>query len=138
MDNKNTMVKPKNMNIGFGARSLLTELGRKDKVKSYDFAEIFTNAVLFIVTIIKKLLEKTPAASSAVKNTSLPDPPVLAAEKSELLHRKMSALLTYLIELKILFSSQCDKISGQFLEIFDLELKINVEMFQSFSCDKTA
>ena len=34
LDNKNTMVKPKNMNIGFGARSLLTELGRKDKVKS--------------------------------------------------------------------------------------------------------
>ena len=27
LDNKNTMVKPKNMNIGFGARSLLTELG---------------------------------------------------------------------------------------------------------------
>ena len=134
------MVKPKNMNIGFGAqkRSLSTELGRKDKVKSSDLAEFSSNAALFIVTIIKKLLEKSPAASSAVKNTSLPDPPVLAAEKSELLHRKMSALLTYLIELKILFSSQCDKISGQFLEIFDLELKINVEMFQSFSCDKTA
>ena len=47
-------VKPKNMNIGFGARSLLTELGRKDKVKSSDLAEFFTNAVLFIVTTIKK------------------------------------------------------------------------------------
>ena len=34
LDNKNTMVKPKNMNIGFGTRSLLTELGRKDKVRS--------------------------------------------------------------------------------------------------------
>ena len=38
LDNKNTMVKPKNMNIGFGARSLLTELGRKNKVQSSDFA----------------------------------------------------------------------------------------------------
>ena len=35
LDNKNTMVKPKNMNIGFGARSLLTELGRKDKVVNF-------------------------------------------------------------------------------------------------------
>ena len=30
LDNKNTMVRPKNMNIIFGARSLLTELRRKD------------------------------------------------------------------------------------------------------------
>ena len=93
LDNKNTMVKPKNMNIGFGARSVLTEFGRKDKVKSSDLAELFTNAVLFIVTIIKKLLEKSPAGSSVVKNTSFFDPRVLASEKSELLHRKMSALL---------------------------------------------
>ena len=35
LDNKNTMVKPKNMNIGFGARSLLTELGRKDKIVNF-------------------------------------------------------------------------------------------------------
>ena len=44
---KNTMLKLKNMNIGFGARSLLTELGRKDEVKSLDLAEFFTNSVLF-------------------------------------------------------------------------------------------
>ena len=30
LDNKNTMLKPKQMNIGFGARSMLTELGRKE------------------------------------------------------------------------------------------------------------
>ena len=33
------MIKPKNMNIGFGARSLLAELGTKDKVKSSDLVE---------------------------------------------------------------------------------------------------
>ena len=37
--NQNTMIKPKNMNIGFGARSLLAELGTKDKVKSSDLVE---------------------------------------------------------------------------------------------------
>ena len=104
LDYKNTMVKPKNMNIGFGVRSLLTELGRKDKVKRSDLAELFTNSVLFIVTIIKKLLEKSPAAFSVVKKTSLFDPCVLASEKSELLNRKMSALLTHLTKWKI-FSS---------------------------------
>ena len=30
LDNKNTMFKPKHMNIAFGARSLPTELGRKE------------------------------------------------------------------------------------------------------------
>ena len=138
LDNKNTMVKPKNMNIGFGARSLLTKLGRKDKVRSLDLSEFFTSVVLFIVAIIKKFLEKSPPASSVVKNTSLFDPRVLATEKSELLHRKMSALLTHLMKLKILSSAQCDKINGQLLEFLDDELKINVEIFQSFSCDETA
>ena len=66
------------------------------------------------------------------------DPHVLASEKSELLHRKMSALLTHLMKLKILSSVQCDKINGQFIEFLDDELKINMEIFQSFSCDETA
>ena len=35
LNNKNTTVKPKNMNIGFGARSLLTELGRKDNIVNF-------------------------------------------------------------------------------------------------------
>ena len=137
MDNKNTMVKPKNMNIGFGARSLQTELGRNDKGKSSDLAEFFTNAVLFTVTIIKKLLEKIPAAPNVVKSTSLFDSRVLNSEKSELLHREISALLTHLTKLKILSSAHCDKINGQFLEFLDDKLKINVEIFQSFSCDET-
>ena len=50
----------------------------------------------------------------------------------------MSALLTHLMKLKILSSAQCDKINAQFLEFLDDELKINVEIFQSFSCDETA
>ena len=33
---------------------------------------------------------------------------------------------------------QCDKINGQFIEFLDDELKINMEIFQSFSCDETA
>ena len=126
------------MNTGFGARSLLTEVGRKDKVKSSDLAEFFTSGVLFIVIIIKKLFEKSPLASNVVKNTSFFDPRVLASEKQELLHRKITAFLTHLMELKILSSAQCDKINGQFLEFLDDELIINVEIFQSFSCNETA
>ena len=137
LDNKNTMVKPKNMNIGFGARSLLTELGRKNKVQSSDFAEFFTNALLFIVTIIKKLLKNSPATSNVVKNTSLFDPCVLASEKSELLLRKMSALRTHQMKLKILSSVQCDEINGEFVESLD-ELRINVYIFQNFSFYETA
>ena len=137
LDNKNTMVKPKNMNIGFGARSLLTELRRKNKVQSSDFAEFFTNALLFIVTIIKKLLKNSPATSNVVKNTSLFDPCVLASEKSELLLRKMSALRTHQMKLKILSSVQCDKINGEFVESLD-ELRINVYIFQNFSFYETA
>ena len=126
------------MNIGFGARSLLTELRRTDKVKNSDLAEFFANAVLFIVTIIKKLIEKSPAASTVVKNTFLFDPRVLVSERSELLHMKTTPSPTHLMKLKILPSAQCDKINGQFLEFLVDKLKINVEIFQSFSYDETA
>ena len=42
------------------------------------------------------------------------------------------------MKLRILSSAQCDKINGQLLEFLDDELKINVEIFQSFCCDETA
>ena len=100
------------MNIRFGARSLLAEFGRKDKVKSPDLAEFCTNAVLFIVTNINMLHEKSPASSNVVKNTYLFNPRILASEKSELLHRKISVLLTHQIKLKILSSGQCEEING--------------------------
>ena len=41
------------------------------------------------------------------------------------------------MKLKTLSSVQCDKINGKFLEFLDDELKINVEIFQGFSCDET-
>ena len=95
------------MSIGFGASQLLIELGRKDKVKSPDllhkfqiFAEFFTNDVLFIVTIIKKLLEKSPTAFNIVKNTYLFDPCVLVSEKSELLHKKIECFTNPSDEIK--------------------------------------
>ena len=84
------------------------------------------------------MLEKSPAASSVVKNISLFDPHVLASEKSGLLHREMSALLTHLMKLKILSSAKRGEFDDKFLEFLGDELKINVEMFQSFSCDETA
>ena len=34
LDNKNTMVEPKNMNVGFGARSLLTELVKSSRAQT--------------------------------------------------------------------------------------------------------
>ena len=84
------------------------------------------------------MLEKSPAASSVVKNIPLFEPYVLASEKSGLLHREMSALLTRQMKLKILPSAKHGEIDNKFLEFLGDELKINVEMFQSFSCNETA
>ena len=50
----------------------------------------------------------------------------------------MNALLTHLMKLKILSSAQCGRINRQFLEFLNDKLKINVEIFQSFSSNETA
>ena len=44
--------------------------------------------------------------------------------------------LTNPSDIENLSSAQCDKINEQFLEFLDDELKINVEIFQSFSCSE--
>ena len=47
LDDKNVIVKPKDMNIGFGTQNIVTELKRKDVITNTKTANFFTKVYNF-------------------------------------------------------------------------------------------
>ena len=60
LDDKNVIMKPKDMNIGFGTRNIITELKRKDVITNTQTANFFTDVTKFIISMVKKLFDKSP------------------------------------------------------------------------------
>ena len=51
LDDENVIMKPKDMNIGFGMQNIITELKRKDVI-----ANFFTDVTKFIISMVKNYL----------------------------------------------------------------------------------
>ena len=86
---------------------------------------------------MKKLFEKSPAGFIVVKNASIFNPHTLRNEKVAVVQRRLNLLLTHLEKQKILSTAQCDKMTEQFLEFIDYDLKINIVKFEKFSANDT-
>ena len=68
------MTTSKDMNIGFAERSPIQELRKNDEIRNSDVAAFLSESTKFIVTILKKLFEKSPAGFNVVKNASIFSP----------------------------------------------------------------
>ena len=132
LDDKNVIMKPKDMNIGFGTRNIITELKRKDVITNTQTANFFTDVTKFIISMVKKLFDKSPLEYSVLRNSVIFDPQFLVNENASLLQNKLKRLLTHLMKLKILTSIQCDKITEQFTYFTDSQLKLYAEKFRCF------
>ena len=82
--------------------------------------------------MVKKLFHKSPLEYNVVRNSVIFDPQVLVNENASVLQNKVKRLLTHLIKLKILTSVQCDKITKQFTNFTDSQLKLYAEKFRCF------
>ena len=60
------------------------------------------------------------------------NPHNLRNEKVAVVPRRLNFLLTHLEKQKILSTAQCDKITEQFLEFIDYDLKVNIVKFVNF------
>ena len=122
LGDKNMIMKPKDMNIGFGTRNVITELKRKDVITNTQTANFFTDVTKFIISMVKKLFEKSLLENNVVRNSVIFDPQFLVNENASVLQNKLKRLLTHLMKLKILTSVQCDKITEQFTDFTDSQL----------------
>ena len=67
LDDKESITKPKDMNIGFAARSSIQEWRKNDEIRNSNVAAFLSESTKFIVTILKKLFEKSPAGFNLLK-----------------------------------------------------------------------
>ena len=92
-------MKPKNMNIGFGMRNSITELKRKKIITNTQTANFFTDATKFIISMVKKILDKSHFEYSVVRNSVIFDPQDLVSANASVLQSKLKRLLTHLMKL---------------------------------------
>ena len=85
----------------------------------------------FVVTILKKLFEKSPAGFNVVKNASALNLHTLRIEKVAVVQRRLNVLHTHLGK-GILPTAQCDRMTEQFLEFIDYDLKVSIVKFENF------
>ena len=73
LDDKSVIMKLIDMNIGFGTRNIITELTRKDAIRNTQTANFFTNVTKFIISMVKKLFDKSPLECNVVRNSVIVD-----------------------------------------------------------------
>ena len=132
LDDKNVIMKPKDMNIGFGTRNIITELKRKDVITNTQTANFFTDVTKFIISMVKKLFDKNPLECKVVRNSVIFDPQFLVNENASVFQNKLKRLHTHLMKRKIVTSVQCYKITEQFTDFTDSQLKLYAEKFCCF------
>ena len=132
LDDKNLIMKPKDMNIGFGTRNIITDLKRKDAIRNTQTANFFTDVTKFIISMVKKLFDKNPLECKVVRNSVIFDPQFLVNENASVFQNKLKRLHTHLMKRKIVTSVQCYKITEQFTDFTDSQLKLYAEKFCGF------
>ena len=83
------------MNIGFAARSSIHEWRKIDEIRNSVVAAFLSESTKFIVTIFKKLFEKSPVGFSVVNNASMFNSHTLKIEKVALVQRRLNLLLAH-------------------------------------------
>ena len=83
--------------------------------------------------MVKKLFDKSLLENNVVSNSVIFDSQVLVNENASILQNKLKWFLTHLMELQILTSVQCDKITEQFTNCTDSQLKLYAEKFHCFN-----
>ena len=92
LDGRKSMVKPSWWILVLAQNLWLQICKRKVVIENLEIAKSLTEAIMFIVTVLKKLFDKSP------------DPNAIVSEKSDVLQKpkQLNRLLTHLVKLKIL------------------------------------
>ena len=98
LDDENVIMKPKDMNIGFSVQNI-TELKRKNVNTNTQTAIFFTDVTKFIISMVKKLFNKSPLEYNVVRNSLIFNMQVLVNENAIVLQNKLRRLLTHLKKL---------------------------------------
>ena len=74
LNKENVYKKKKEFNLGFAAENKLKALQRRDLVQKEAVINFLDNVRSCVVTILKKMFEKSPICSAVVRNVSVFNP----------------------------------------------------------------
>ena len=135
LSDKNTFLKPKDINIGFAARSQINELKKKDSVSKADITAFFNGVIPFITGALEKMFERSPIGSVVVLHASVLNPTFISQEKAEVLESKMKKLLAHFLKLKVFTAHVCDRAIDEYSQLIgDALIKVK---FQEFDRSET-
>ena len=93
---------------------------------------------MFVVPTLKKLIEKSPHASSFVRYAAIFDPATLSLESmTKPILKRFKSLLNLLLDLNILSATQCDQATQEFQTFMDEDVKMKTLAFSSFDEETT-
>ena len=110
---KENLLHAKEVDIGFAARKLITDLQKKRKVSERQIFEYQNECQVFLQSLTVKLLERCPLQYPVVRNIVCLDRKYMAAHPDQAMD-KMRQLLEKLMNLKQTSANDCDIILRQY------------------------
>ena len=93
---------------------------------------------MFLVVTLKKLIEKSPLASSFMRYAAIFNPPTLSLESMRKpILKRFKSLLKLLVDLNILSAMQCDQATQEFQTFMDEDVKMKTLTCSSFDVETT-
>ena len=134
LDLHNSLLLPKQVDVGFGARSNIASLG--DAVRPALKLEFYNGCRQFFVAVADKILEKSPLKYSLVRGLVSLDPRFVVAHPHSSV-TKFTAVLNYLSTRQWISHQHCDETLRQYRELASMmqdRHKVACEGFHEKTC----
>ena len=87
-------MKSKDMNVGFSTTAAIVDLRKKDLETKKQIAFFFSDVNTFFISLIEKMVERSPISYSVVRYASIFDRKEIISVDTDLLQSKMKKLAT--------------------------------------------
>lgn len=121
----------KKVDIGFSASKIVKKLLQDKKISELREMEFRESAKKFIITVVTKLLDKSPLQYSLVRNMSCLDPRKMATKQGDC-KAKMERILTILVQANHFPEDECDEVNKEFRIYLDEVVPADMSRFTDF------
>ena len=122
------------MNIRFAADRILRELKGSKKLSEKQVFEFRRSCKAFLITMVKKLVDKSFLTYPLVRYMNFLDPRIFFAKK-ETSAEKCTRILHIMSEAGCITANECDKVMHQFNHFHDNSFTADSEAFKGFSVE---
>ena len=132
LESESNQINLKNIGLGFAAESELKKLKTADLVTASEESSFLEQAKTFLISLVRKLLTKTPLTSVVVRSASIFDPSIIISTSVDKIEPNLKKLLHHLLSLKIVTAKKSNKIYQEFTP-FHKDVKSQRDKFEAFS-----